>query len=238
MGPCAPEGSHPHLLLVSYLFMPSARSGARRATALRDELESLGVRTTVLTSTVSGRSPEDGARVIARTADLRSLRGMRSITGAGRRRWWTRLVVPEVTSVSWAPSALLAAARLARHDRPDAVFTSSPPESVHLLGLALRARGVPWIADFRDGWTFEPPTLRPYATGLDRGLERLVVTRADAVTTVTSHSAEDLRARYGRDRRIVELPNGFEPEADAGTADAARLLDPARFSLVQPARSA
>ena len=36
----------------------------------------------------------------------------------------------------------------------DAVVTTGPPHSVHLIGRGLkRALGVHWIADFRDPWT-------------------------------------------------------------------------------------
>ena len=41
-------------------------------------------------------------------------------------------------------------------DAVDCLVTSSPPESVHLIGLLLGHRRPPWIADFRDGWSFEP----------------------------------------------------------------------------------
>jgi glycosyltransferase involved in cell wall biosynthesis len=221
----------PHLLLVSYLFPPSSRSGARRTAALRDALEDLDVRTTVLTSTVSGRLPDDNARSVVRARDARSLEGLQRIVGSDRRRWWSRLIVPDATTLSWAPAAAAAAAQILKRARPDVVFTSSPPESVHLLGLSLRARGIPWVADLRDGWTFESPTLRPYLTGLDRRLERLVVARADAVTTVTEHLAADLQARYGN-RRIVHLTNGFDPTCIARSSDERAVLDPARFSIV------
>jgi hypothetical protein len=62
-------------------------------------------------------------------------------------------------------SALLAAASLSPG--------TTPTRSLRLSRVRPSARArAPVrsvrIADFRDGWTFEPPTLRPYATGLDR----------------------------------------------------------------------
>ncbi|MDX6642953.1 MAG: hypothetical protein QOD76_915, partial [Solirubrobacteraceae bacterium] len=65
------------------------------------------------------------------------------------------LVVPDLAIVGWLPFALPRALSLARRERFDCVITTSPPHSAHLIGLALRRRGVPWVADFRDGWTFE-----------------------------------------------------------------------------------
>ena len=73
--------------------------------------------------------------------------------------------------VAWAPFAYRAALRLNARDRFDCVITSSPPESVHSVGRALRRRGVPWVADLRDAWTFEP--IRPgFPTRLQRRLRR------------------------------------------------------------------
>lgn len=100
-----------------------------------------------------------------------------------------------------------------------------------MLGLFLSGFGVPWVADFRDGWTFEPPTLRPYLTGLDGALERLVISRAEAVTAATAPLADYLRGRSG-DRLVVHLTNGFDPVLVDAASDEHRTLDPARFSLV------
>ena len=186
----------PHVLLVSYLFPPNSRSGAQRTAAFRNALEGLGIRTTVLTSTVSGRSTDDKGHSVARAKDARSAPSLQGVVGSDRgRRWWSRLIVPDATVLSWGPAAAKTAMSILRHDRPDVVFTSSPPESVHVLGLLLSGFGVPWVADFRDGWTFEPPTLRPYLTGLDGALERLVISRAKAVTAATAPLAHYLRTR-------------------------------------------
>ena len=92
--------------------------------------------------------------------------------------------MPDLSLGTWLPFALPAALGLARRRRFDCVLTSSPPPSTHLIGLALRRRGIPWIAELRDGWTFEPPHA-PWPLGVqhaaDRALERRVLGRADAV---------------------------------------------------------
>jgi glycosyltransferase involved in cell wall biosynthesis len=236
MRPTRPE----HVLLVSYLFPPADVSAVRRVVALRRGLHEVGVRTTVLTSLAAGCAPDDAAERVIRAADLRARAGGQHQIVSGladgavtrtRRHWWTRAIVPDVTAATWTPAAIRAALALARTDRPDLVLTSSPPESVHLVGLALRRRGVPWFADLRDGWTFEPPTLRPFATALDRALERRVVRRATCVTAVTAPIADDL-ARRNPDARVVHLTNGYDPAALAQATDERGTLDPRRFSLV------
>jgi glycosyltransferase involved in cell wall biosynthesis len=105
--------------------------------------------------------------------------------------------------------------------RADAVITTSPPPSAHLVGLALHARGLPWVADFRDGWTFEsdrPAWPLGAQRALDVGLEDAVARSADALVAVTEPIAADLRARF--DREVATITNGFDPEehVEAGAA--------------------
>ena len=123
--------------------------------------------------------------------------------------------------VGWVPFAARAARRLVRAGRVDAVLTSGPPHSTHLVGLALRrtlaARGVPWVADFRDPWTGinfcdELPMTAP-ARAFDAALERRVLRAADAVVTVSPTWARELEAKGGLApgaARVIQ--NGFDPE--------------------------
>ena len=144
------------------------------------------------------------------------------------------LFVPDVSAATWVPFALPRALELTARHRFDCVVTSAPPRSTHLLGLALHARGLPWVADFRDGWTFEAvrPEFAPLADRLDRWLERLVAVRADVVTTVTPSLTEDLSTRLGA--RAATVTNGFDPAEGATSAaptPAAPVARPALASL-------
>ena len=61
-----------------------------------------------------------------------------------------RLVVPD-ENATWALTAVPAAIRIVREHGIDAVLTTSPRGSVHLVGAAVkRATGVRWVADLRD----------------------------------------------------------------------------------------
>ena len=142
-----------------------------------------------------------------------------------------------MTALTWAPFLLPAVARLARRRHFDCVLTTSGPESVHAAGLWLRRRGIGWIADLRDGWTFE--SIHDFPPPLDRvdaSMERAVMTRADVVTAVSEPIAEDLRARYGADAHT--LTNGYDPEDVPPARDGDPLLAGERFSLVHTGRIA
>ena len=63
----------------------------------------------------------------------------------------------------------------------------------------MRRRGVPWVADLRDGWRFEP--YRDFPLGfeerVDAGMERRVLSQADRVTAVSEPITADLRTASG-----------------------------------------
>ncbi len=145
------------------------------------------------------------------------------------------LLIPD-SYVGWARRARrVAARRLARGDIA-AVLSSSPPDSVHLAALPLaRGFGLPWVADFRDAWIGlryrRPPTA--WHAARQRALERRVLGGADLVLAASRTHAEDLeRDLEAHPRRVVHLPNGFEPEASAGAGAAEAPPDREHFTLV------
>ncbi|MFP4228538.1 MAG: glycosyltransferase [Salinivenus sp.] len=134
---------------------------------------------------------------------------------------WVRanLFLPDAR-VGWVPFAVWRGCRLLATHRMDAILTTGPPHSTHLAGAALeRWTGVPWVADFRDPWTdinyyHELPHTEA-ARRIDRALERMVLRRAAAVTTV-SPSWRRLLIDKGDEseaRSVHVVQNGFD-EAD------------------------
>jgi glycosyltransferase involved in cell wall biosynthesis len=211
----------------------------------------LGHQVTVLTTSAYGEADGEVEANVVRTADLQRVRAkvgghehagalFDSDTYSGRPHVLSRVLVPEPLIAAWAPFALARALRLNRRRPFDCAITSSPPESVHAIGRALARRGVPWVADLRDGWTFE--SIRPgFPTTaqrqLDKRLERRWLTSADAVVCVSRPAARDLRERIGIEPHLI--PNGWDPDlltpADA-TGEEADALDGDRVSLVYTGR--
>ena len=241
----APAGGR-SILLVAYFYPPCPDAGAHRATAMAKYLRRAGHRVTVLTTSAYGSEP--GETDVVRTQDLQLVRArmrghdriqglFESDTYTGRAHVLSRVLVPEPLVAAWAPFAVRAARRLAGERRIDCVITSSPPESAHLVGRALARHGVPWLADIRDAWNFEP--LRPaFPTraqrSLDERLERRWLASADAVTVVSRPAGEDQRRRLGIETLLVR--NAWDPDLAAEPADAAPPLDAARTSLVYTGR--
>jgi glycosyltransferase involved in cell wall biosynthesis len=242
------------ILLVAYFYPPCRDTGAQRPAAMAKWLRRLGHRVTVLTTSAYGGLPDDASEGVVRTADAQRwrarLRGKDRVdalydsdTYAGKPHPLSRVLVPEPLVVAWAPFARRRARRLLERESFDCVITSSPPESAHLIGRALRRRGLPWVADVRDAWTFEP--LRPrFPTGLqrrlDERLERRWLRAADAVACVSRPAADDMRDRLGIEAALI--PNGWDPDLgpeDAGppqAVDPLPVADPDRASLVYTGR--
>lgn len=55
--------------------------------------------------------------------------------------------------IGWYPGAVRLGHKAVAEFQPDAIFSTAPPFTVHLVARALhRKSGLPWIADYRDPW--------------------------------------------------------------------------------------
>ncbi|MGA3175233.1 MAG: glycosyltransferase family 4 protein [Syntrophorhabdales bacterium] len=133
--------------------------------------------------------------------------------------------------VTWLPTALARGYRLIREEKIDIILTSSPPESLHLIGLVLaRLTGARWIADFQDLWTTKKVAYRPPTALHDRivkRLERAVYDRCDHIIANTRGNERFYKELFGIDgRKITVIPNGYDgtekrtgPSRTAGRSD-------------------
>jgi hypothetical protein len=96
----------------------------------------------------------------------------------------------------------------------DAVITTGPPHSLHLIGLELK-KEIPlkWISDFRDPWTaidyFEQLPLTNKAKRKHYKLEEEVLRSSDAVLVIGKTMKEKFQQFS---KSIYVLTNGFDTE--------------------------
>ncbi len=117
--------------------------------------------------------------------------------------------------IGWKPFAVRRGMKIIEKERIDVIFSTAPPMSTHLIARSLARRsGLPWAADFRDPWTdvFYYHTLKRLAPAvrLDRRLEKTVISKADAVVTVSPTIKNLLQKKAENDYYVI--PNGFDPE--------------------------
>jgi len=101
----------------------------------------------------------------------------------------------------------------------DAIITTGPPHSMHLIGLELKKKlGIKWISDFRDPWTeidyFQQLPLTKKATKKHQDLEQEVLIKSDMVVVV----GETMKEKFlQHTKRIEVLTNGFDTIEDLST---------------------
>ncbi len=234
------------VLIIAYHYPPSNNGGVARPVHLAKYLPRHGWEPVVLCSGEGddrGPSGEKVLRAAEPFARRRTADASPSGTGTGllKRLLKKYVLVPDGKRL-WLKPAVAAAESLIKSENIDCIVSTSPPETSHLVAGKLKSKfGVPWLADFRDGWTFEPPrnefpvSRRRSARMLK--MEARTLDRADAVTSATLPINQDFIARYpARRERLHYLPNGFDPEnerKDAPTSGEKKLrfLFTGRFSL-------
>ena len=201
-------------------YPPMASAGINRVVRFLRYLPDHGWDPVVLAARASGPVAEPpGVPVVRAPVPM-----PRRLLGGGRRRarvnaW---IGVPD-EYVSWVVPAVVRGRRLLAERRFDALFSSSPRASVHLVAALLsRHAGLPWLADFRDPWTTSP--FRAYPTrahrALDARLERWAMRAPAAVSAVNRSIVDDLAARYRwLAGRTHVVPNGFDPGEEVDDVD-------------------
>lgn len=98
----------------------------------------------------------------------------------------------------------------------DAVITTGPPHSMHLIGLELKKKfpKLKWIADFRDPWTnidfYKDLNLTKLADKVHRRMEREVVQGADCVVVVSNEMMKEFAVLNPKQLELIT--NGFDKD--------------------------
>lgn len=128
---------------------------------------------------------------------------------------WIRanLFLPDAR-VGWASHATRAARMLFEDPGFDAIVTTGPPHSTHLIGARLaRTTGKPWVADLRDAWPDPAYAEMLPSSGLARRRDRKMRARAleaaSVCIAVTDDLAAQMKAATGHNFRVIR--NGFDP---------------------------
>ena len=161
------------VLLVTMYFPPAGGGGVQRPLKFATHLPAHGIETHVLapddpkwlhSEPAAGAADAglDSPRALSRPTCPQArrraarARGARSPVAPGAARSSRRVLVPD-ENVGWNLTAIPAAMRIVRAEGIDVVITTSPPNSVHLIGAAVkRTTGVRWVADLRDSIAAHP----------------------------------------------------------------------------------
>ena len=128
---------------------------------------------------------------------------------------WARanLLVPD-PRVFWVKPSVKFLTDLVQSGQFQAVITTGPPHSMHLIGRELKRKtGLPWIADFRDPWSqwefLDTLPMTSFIRKKHQQLEQTVLKEANVVLTISPTFQGDLE-KLAR-RKINLLTNGYDP---------------------------
>ena len=234
------------LLIVSYYWPPTGGSGVQRWVKFAKYLPPLGWQPVVYTpenpeqlavdESLAGDVPECAEVIKTHITEPYGL--YRSIFGGGKKKgagvnplnaqkksWKQKLAVllrgnlfiPD-PRVWWVRPSVKYLKRYLQDHPVDAMVTTGPPQSMHLIGLGLKKAlgdGAPrWIVDFRDPWTemfyFKHLGLLPFAERRHRRLEQRVLDASDDIISVTPLVQADFQARTATPVHLIT--NGFDPD--------------------------
>jgi glycosyltransferase involved in cell wall biosynthesis len=224
------------VLLVSLYFPPAGGGGVQRTLKTATHLPPLGIETHVLapddprwvhrddeleppTQAWIHRARYVGPRGRRPADELHGTAGLAWL-GTHARLLGRRLLVPD-ENVPWTLTAIPAAIRTVRQHGIDAVLTTSPPGSIHLVGAAVkRATGARWVADLRDSLVAHPHrrSERRLVRIKEQGEHRvasLVARYADAVVAASDAIAVEAR-ELGPRGAVITIANGCDFDDFAG----------------------
>jgi glycosyltransferase involved in cell wall biosynthesis len=119
--------------------------------------------------------------------------------------------------MTWRFDAVRVGLGLIRRHRPDAIWSTYPIATAHLIGAALHRRsGIPWIADFRDpmaqdGYPADPDVWRAF-----KRIEEAAAAQASAMVFTTPGAMRAYAGRYpAAASRMFVVENGYDEESFA-----------------------
>lgn len=127
-------------------------------------------------------------------------------------RWYQGIFAYPDTEKTWKEPAFRVAEKILNSQRFDAILSSSPFPTSHLVAAELKQQfGIRWGADFRDAWTknhnYPYGPLRKF---FESRLELRILRGADIITAAAPAYAKSQEALHNRP--VTVIPNGFDPE--------------------------
>jgi glycosyltransferase involved in cell wall biosynthesis len=215
------------VLMFAYYFPPLGGGGVQRTAKYVKYLPSEGFEPIVVTGSARGFLLRDASlsadvppgTVIRRARSLPLQTAQWKLDGLLRRAGFPTKLVKEALwpdgHVGWLPAAVLGGLRAVRDHKPEVIYSTSSPATAHLAALIVHnLTGLPWVADFRDSWLFNPldPRTNSYAPLMQasQALERKVAAEASYITF-----ADETMEAFGLasdDPRRVVICNGVDPD--------------------------
>jgi hypothetical protein len=124
----------------------------------------------------------------------------------------------------WKRYAVAEGKKIIETEKPDLIFSSSPPYTCALIAMELKrhaekkfGKKMVWISDFRDAWTdyLTTPNRWFLPKKIDKHYEKTTLNEADVLTIVANGLKDDFDKKYpeiSKKTKYVLIRNGFDSE--------------------------
>jgi glycosyltransferase involved in cell wall biosynthesis len=240
------------VLIISYYFPPSGGPGVQRVLKFVKYLPEFGWQPVVLTvkdgdfpardESLLNEIPKDVK--VFRTDIFEPYNYYRKLTGrkkgqaidvdniekGSKKRFSDRIsefiratfFIPDARR-GWKKYAVKEGKKIIDTEKPDLIFSSSPPYTCALIAMELKkyagkkGRKIPWVSDLRDAWTdyLTTPNRWFLPKKIDKKYERTSLDKADVLTIVASGMKDDFDKKYpqiSKKTKYVLLRNGFDSD--------------------------
>ena len=130
-------------------------------------------------------------------------------------RWIRANVFVPDAKIGWIKHMVNEGSKIINIEKPDLIFSSSPPHSLQIGAMKLAAKtNLPWVADFRDPWTdaFWQKDIRriPFSIYRDKNYEKSVLNSANSIITISKSIAKDFEKNTHT--KVNTISNGFDED--------------------------
>lgn len=215
------------VLFIAYLFPPMGGGGVYRSLKFVKHLRRFGWEPVVLTVERDVYGLKDASLEEEIPEDVTVYR----LPAFSPMHYWQRLkrfklqkiasfvssylMLPD-DAVIWAMAARSKVRNIIEKENIDLIFTTSSPNSSHLLGAALKeACKLPLIVDFRDEWVNNPYNAKSRVrNGIEGWMESWVLKRCDHLVAVSDMMRTNFLRRYPHltGERVTTITNGYDKE--------------------------
>lgn len=129
---------------------------------------------------------------------------------------WVRgnFFIPDAR-IQWVKPSVTYLEKYLRENPVDAIITTGPPHSLHLIGLQLKKKlNVKWIADFRDPWTnisyHKELKLTRKSAEKHLWLEKEVLNAADHILVTSAGTKKEFEQKTSKP--VTVITNGYDNE--------------------------
>ncbi len=126
------------------------------------------------------------------------------------------LFIPDAR-IGWYPFAVRAAGKAWHKQKPDLIFSTAPPYTVHLIARKLQQKwNCPWVADFRDPWlenyAYNTVPRLSLVKALNLKMEKSVLRAADGVICATPQqlTIQSSKVATANRHKFRVITNGYD----------------------------